>query len=425
MIRLISRYSVSVCLLILAAQTTSVALGQSDIEGQRALDHADYDRWQTSTDQRISHDGKWILYSTRSGKSDAESTVKIRRNGTTKEYAIERASGARFSFDSKHIVYRITPAKAKLKALQKAKTKPEDLPAPVLEILELESGDKFSVERVKSFLIPAENGRWLAYQFDKDPQPKSVKQQTSEVVETYEVTEEGLRRPEKTIKLKKRPTEESPAEAKQKSEEEARKKAEAQKLAESKTAESKKTSSTAGAEKDDDEEVKKEKAVGTTLVLRDLKTGLQLTYPHVTRYWFSKNGSRLAFMTSVEPDEKAKKKAAGADSDDKKASVTTKPEIEDPDSAVDGVFVVDLDDLETTRIATGEGEYKNLAFNEDGSQLAFLANKDDYQTKTPSWSRYITNTACNGPTSRADRGCSPTFQEARESPRTSTGEAVR
>ena len=362
--------------ILLAAIQSPTAYCQSDLEGRRALDHSDYDRWFTSTDQRISNDGKWILYSVRSGKNEAESVVKVRRNGTVKEYAIDRAAGARFTFDSKYLVYRVPPSRAKLKALRKAKTKSEDLPKTELEILELSTGDKFSADRVKSFLIPQENGRWVAYLHDADPDNETVKPKTTDVVESYEVTPEGLRRPEKKRKLKKRQEEleKEAAEKAAKEKEAKKKKAEAEtKKAESKKEEEKKAG--------DKPKTDKKKSPGTTLVLRDLNTGLQQTYPNVVRYWFSKNGSRLAFVTSVEVDEKSKGKKPDAKSEKEKQA-------EESADDADGVYVVDLDDLDSTKIASGLGEYKNLSFNVDGSQLAFITNKDDYETKTSSWSLY-------------------------------------
>ena len=239
------------------------------------------------------------------------------------------------------------------------------MPGSVLEVLELESGEKFTADRVSSFLIPRENGRWLAYLNDKKLDSNSVKPQNSKVVESYEVTPEGLRRPEKKPKLKKRPSE-TKIENEKPEEKGKTTSAKMEKAAESK--------SEAAAEKSSDEaEEKKKKTAGTTLVLRDLKTGIQQTYPNVVRYWFPKNGSRLAFVTSIKVDEKAKSaKKANPKDDVKKGNETA-----ETDQPTDGVFVVDLEDLESQRIAFGEGEYKNLAFNEDGSQLAFLTNKDD------------------------------------------------
>ncbi|MDG1874565.1 MAG: prolyl oligopeptidase family serine peptidase [Mariniblastus sp.] len=340
---------------------SSDSFAQSDSTDKRPLNHSDYDLWHRITNQQISADGKWVLYSTRSGKVDAEENLRIRQNGSTKEYRIERGGGARFTFDSKFVVYRISPSKAKLKALKKAKTKSDDLPSPILEVLELKTGERFSANDVKSFNIPQENGRWLAYQFNKELDTQSVKQQSSTVVESYEVTPTGLRKPEKQLKLKKRPVTNSNT-SEQKPKKTKTKKSEGEK----------KSKPEASKSDDKEKEVKKTKTVGTTLVLRDLDSGLQQTFPHVVRYWFSKNGARLAFVTSTQAAE-SKKKGSKSDSHEK---------------SPEGVYVVDLESLELQQIISGHAEYKNVTFTEDGSQLAFLTNKDDYKRKTSAWALY-------------------------------------
>ncbi len=354
---------------------SSDSFAQSDSTDKRPLNHSDYDLWHRITNQQISADGKWVLYSTRSGKVDAEENLRIRQNGSTKEYRIERGGGARFTFDSKFVVYRISPSKAKLKALKKAKTKSDDLPSPILEVLELKTGERFSANDVKSFNIPQENGRWLAYQFNKELDTQSVKQQSSTVVESYEVTPTGLRKPEKQLKLKKRPVTNSNT-----SEQKPRK-------TKTKKSEGEKKSKPEASKSDDKEkEVKKTKTVGTTLVLRDLDSGLQQTFPHVVRYWFSKNGARLAFVTSTQAAE-SKKKGSKSDSHEK---------------SPEGVYVVDLESLELQQIISGHAEYKNVTFTEDGSQLAFLTNKDDYKRKTSAWALYHWKTRQKTATKIAD-----------------------
>jgi dipeptidyl aminopeptidase/acylaminoacyl peptidase len=98
-------------------------------------------------------------------------------------------------------------------------------------------------------------------------------------------------------------------------------------------------------------------------------------------------------VTSVKsadkPGKKADAKPTGAKPTGAKPTASKKPGPDaKPTPPTDGVYLVDLKDGKTYPICTGEGEYKNLAFNEDGSQLAFLTDKDDYQTKTSSWSLY-------------------------------------
>ena len=143
--------SVLVLLGMIACLPDSNALAQQDLSDKKSLEHSDYDLWHRISNQQICNDGKWILYSSRSGKVDADSVLKVRETGTAKEYSIDRAGGARFTYDSKYVIYRISPSQAKLKALRKAKSK--ETPSPILEVLELKTGEKFSTEGVSSCLL--------------------------------------------------------------------------------------------------------------------------------------------------------------------------------------------------------------------------------------------------------------------------------
>ncbi|UCC81632.1 MAG: S9 family peptidase [Gemmatimonadota bacterium] len=109
---------------------------------------------------------------------------------------------------------------------------------------------------------------------------------------------------------------------------------------------------------EEEEEERKKKDVGTTLVLRDLETGAERRFESVMRYAFAKNGERLAYAVSSE------------------------------DGSTDGVYVVELGDGGETALATGEGEYKTLAFDEESRQLAFLSNRDDYEADQPAYTLY-------------------------------------
>jgi dipeptidyl aminopeptidase/acylaminoacyl peptidase len=112
------------------------------------------------------------------------------------------------------------------------------------------------------------------------------------------------------------------------------------------------------AEEEEEEEEQKKKDVGTTLVLRDLETGEERRFENVMHYAFAKNGERLAYAVSSE------------------------------DGSADGVYVVDLGDGGGATVASGEGEYKSLTFDEEGRQLAFLSNRDDYEADQPAFTLF-------------------------------------
>ena len=124
---------------------------------KRPLDHTDYDRWNTMSQQRISNNGKWIMYVISSGKADGDSTLVIRKNGTDTQYSIVRGGAARFTFDSKFAIYQITPDAALVEKLKKDKAKPETIPDKQMQLLELATGKHFTVARVKSFSSPEED----------------------------------------------------------------------------------------------------------------------------------------------------------------------------------------------------------------------------------------------------------------------------
>ena len=328
---------------------------QSD---KRALDHADYDRWNSIGTSQISNDGNWILFSTRSAKKDSESTLIVRQTHSTKQYSIPRGASSRFTFDSKYLAYRVLPEKKRIEQLRKAGIKSDELPAGRLEILELKTGQRSTFDRVSSFSIPEKNGRWIAF-IDQDGTDKKLATTNSKVSESLLVAEGELKEKPKSQKLKPR-----------------RKDPFAMPLARSGKEEPskvKKASEAKKESKDQPKPEKKTKSIGKTLVIRNLETGMQQTFPNVSRFRFDKSGSRLAFATSVVDDTSKINK-------DKKKDTSDQP--------LDSVVVVELKSMKMTTILRGVGEFKSMQFNEQGDQLALLSNIDDYQVKTPSWSIY-------------------------------------
>jgi len=93
-------------------------------------------------------------------------------------------------------------------------------------------------------------------------------------------------------------------------------------------------------------------------VLRDLGTGEEYRFDYVTEYAFSKDGARLAFATST-------KEAKG-----------------------DGVSVVATADGTARAVLAGAGHYKSVVFDESGTQLAFLTDRDDYDADQPAFALY-------------------------------------
>jgi len=332
-------------------------------EIKQPLDHADYDRWNTISTFQLSNDGQWILYTINSGKADGDPTLVIRKNGGVKEYRIVRGRTAKFSFDSKRVIYEIAPDPEQVKKRKKEKAKPEEMPKPALEVLDLQSGESFLAERIKSYSIPEKKGQWLAYLLEPPLKPKSAKELKSDVTETYEITPEGLRLPSKPLKLKKR-GEKEPSNHPE--------------LAEEQTPEEESTDKPdEKLSEHDDSPEKKKKEPGTVLVVRNLHTKEERRFADVVSYVFSKHGNMLAFATSIDAPEKNKTDAA-KESDPSDSGTSTQ----------DGVFVLNLKTQTLNQIISGLGNFKRLSFNETGESLAFVTDSEDYDAKTSSWSLY-------------------------------------
>lgn len=377
--------AVAVSLFCAASDAVTFACVQQDLS-QQQLDHADYDVWQTMSRSGISRDGKWAMFSVQNGAIDGEATLTIRSLDSKKQYVIERGSGPQFTWDSKFALYRITPSKKKLKQLRKDKVKSDALPKAIFQILELESGELTSIENARSFQTPDKNGDWVACLLEKSKTDERLSTKTAQVNETYEVTVQGLKRPSKPLKLKKRESNkvsepENEAAEKKKSSSNSKKNSnkKSQKSAESN---SKNEATETGQKKDDSD--RKAKKSGSPLMLINLNSGVQRTFPDVTSFQFSENGAAIAFATSVEMLDKNGSNAKQADASKAKTSKADAASIE----PIDGVYVVELDSLSKFRIAEGEGHYQNLKFNEDGNQLAFISDKDDYDSKTSTWAVY-------------------------------------
>lgn len=105
---------------------------------------------------------------------------------------------------------------------------------------------------------------------------------------------------------------------------------------------------------------------GTTLVLRNLGSGAEQRIPFVTLYRFSDDGARLVYATSTK------------------------------DGSADGVFAIETASGVTRTLLSGKGDYKAIALDEAGRQVAFLANVADYEAEQPAFALYHWSAGSDG-----------------------------
>src|ERR1017187_3558910 len=165
---------VPACLFAAAALIT-VSLAQS----QGPFNHGDYAGWRSIVGQRLSNDGKFLVYGLFPQEGDGEVVIRNLVTGKEqRELAGQRpaptpptpgeegpapeVSGAilTFSADSKTVVFSTFPPKAES---DKARKDRKPAPKDGMVIVDLASGTATRVERVKRFAMPEKASGVLVY----------------------------------------------------------------------------------------------------------------------------------------------------------------------------------------------------------------------------------------------------------------------
>lgn len=154
--------------------------------GKRALTPADFDQWMSVRGETLSRDGRWVVYSLVPQVGDGEVVVRSTRGAT--EYRHPRgyigrpqnragatgpgagynAPPARLTADGRWAVFTIDPPRDSVERARRDRRKPEQQPRGSLGIMALEGGRVTVIPRVKSFRVPEDDGRWLAYLLEAD-----------------------------------------------------------------------------------------------------------------------------------------------------------------------------------------------------------------------------------------------------------------
>ncbi|MBW4888296.1 prolyl oligopeptidase family serine peptidase [Mucilaginibacter sp. HMF5004] len=127
---------------------------------KKPLDHTVYDNWQSIASERISDDGKWVVYVAKPQQADANLYIKDVKN--TSELKIPRADTVRLTSDSRYAIFLIRPFYADTRMAKIKKKSPDAFPKDTLGLVALGSKDLNKVPGVKSFKI-ADKAPVIAY----------------------------------------------------------------------------------------------------------------------------------------------------------------------------------------------------------------------------------------------------------------------
>lgn len=126
---------------------------------KKPLDHSVYDAWQSLTGQRISNDGKWILFVVKPQEGDANLVIT---DAAKYKLNIPRADTARITSDSRYAIALIRPFYAAIRQARIKKKKPVDFPKDTLAIITLGKNRVEKIPAIRSFKI-AEKAPVVAY----------------------------------------------------------------------------------------------------------------------------------------------------------------------------------------------------------------------------------------------------------------------
>ena len=306
-------------------------------QNKKPLDHTVYDGWKSIGERMISNDGNYVVYSINPQEGDGD--MIIQHIKTNYKKIIPRGYGAVITEDSRYAIFKIKPLYQDTRQAKIKKKSADDMPKDSLAIVTLGEDSVIKIIRVRSFKTPLKAAGWLAYQLEKPLPDTSTKKSLPDSVKIkidmlLKLADSVIRKSLDSIKgnIEK----EAVIQATQKTVKEIYRKADG--IA---------TTYYSDAAGDDGGGILV--AEGTDLVVRNLNSTTEKTFKLVSEYLFDEKGTKLLVETTKNSKDS-----------NSKACVL--------------IYNLRADHVDT--IMRGLNDAKNYIFDEEGKQLAFVAERD-------------------------------------------------
>jgi dipeptidyl aminopeptidase/acylaminoacyl peptidase len=311
---------------------------------KKPLDHNVYDGWKSIGERMISNDGQYTVYAVNPQEGDGD--LVIQHTKTLDKKIVARGYNAVITEDSRYVIFKIKPIFQETRQAKIKKKKADDMTKDSIGIIELGKDPVVKFARIKGFKTPEKGFGYMAYHLEKalpDTTKKVKKAPVADSAKTnidmlVKLADSVIRKSMETVNAANL-TKEEMIGAANKAVKEMIKKA-------------KDETEPEWAVKDadgDDAPGGGSAAEGTDLVVRRLSDGKEKTLKLVSDYAFDKKGTRLVLKTTK----------AAKDSN--------------------SIALVLLYNLQTEKMDTimrGLSDGKNYSFDEEGTQLAFVAERD-------------------------------------------------
>ncbi|HET9745045.1 MAG TPA: prolyl oligopeptidase family serine peptidase [Chitinophagaceae bacterium] len=312
---------------------------------KKPLDHTVYDGWQSIGERMISNDGKWVVYSINVQEGDNE--LVIQSSDAKYKKTIPRGYNAVISEDSRFAIFKIRPLYKDTRDARIKKKRPDDMPKDSFAVVELGRDSVFKLSRVKTYKTPEKGAGWVAWHLEKKPETDKPKQagtdQSIKVVDSLRQTIDSLKA------LVNQLSKEGRKKKKNKDDDEEIGNWQSATYNDLIPDDHDSRLTTPDLDADGDDPVTPATPEGTDLVLKNLLTGEEKTFPLVSEYYFDKKGKKLLLETTRNSKDSLSKAS---------------------------VALIDLGTMQKKTISEGGNDFKNYAFSEDGSRLAFVAERN-------------------------------------------------
>ncbi|MCH8488063.1 MAG: prolyl oligopeptidase family serine peptidase [Candidatus Cyclonatronum sp.] len=234
-----SVFTTTLTFLLLFTLASCTATGQGVRSSEKVpLDHADFDQWRSVSNEQFTRDGRFLIYGLNPQEGDGELIVRSLRDN--RDRSIARGHRFQVNYSGTHMALFLANPYAEERQARIDGKRLRDVFTDTLGIYTLSTGELEKIAEATSFKMPAENGDWLAYRFERRSRPAAA---TTEEAESTEDPGAG--------------TAAEPDEAADPS----------------------------------------PKTTKHDLVLRDLRSGAEQVFPWVDEYYFSEGGERLVMLT--------------------------------------------------------------------------------------------------------------------------------
>lgn len=310
---------------------------------KKPLDHSVYDGWKAVGERMISNDGKYIVYAVNPQEGDGE--LIIQNASAQYKKAIARGYGAVITDDSRYVVFKIKPVFQETRQAKIKKKKADDMTKDSIGIIELGKDEVVKIPRIKGFKTAEKGAGWVAYQLEKPLPDTTKKTKPAAAVDSAKLNMDKLvKLADSVIKksidsIKGNVTKEEVIAAAQKAAKEIIKKGKDELLlAEASLKDAEGDDAPGGSASD-----------GTDLVVRRMSDAKEKTFKLVSEYYFDKKGTKLLIET-------------------------TKNSKDSNSKALVVIYNLETEKLDTVMKAFNDA--KNFGFDEEGTQLAFVAERD-------------------------------------------------